>query len=191
MPPDFINEHALWGPLFALGVLVALALAAGVIQFIFRRVLSRRMRTAPDALDTQMLATVRGPSVLFILILGLVLSFVVLTGLTHENYEFMEGWDKWARKGWLILVIAEVSYLASNLAQVILAWYIRTIASRDSATSLEAKLLPPIRRVLPITVYSIAILVALDGLDVSISPMLAGFGIGGLDCCTSRPAYTE
>ena len=180
MPPDFINRDVLWGPLFALGVFVALALAAGLIQVIFRLVLSRQMRTAPDALDTQMLATVRGPSVLFIMILGLVLSFVVFTGLTHENYEFMEGWDKWARKAWLVLIIAEVSYLASNLAQVMLAWYIRTVASRSTATSLEAKLLPPVRRILPITVYAIGLLIALDGLEVSISPLLAGFGIGGL-----------
>ena len=180
MSPDFINEDALWGPLFALGVFAALALAAGLIQFIFRIVLSHRMKTAPDGLDTQMLATVRGPSVLFILILGLVLSFVVLTGLTHENYDFMEGWDRWARKAWLVLIIAEVSYLASNLAQVILAWYIRTVASQATATSLEAKLLPPVRRILPITVYAIGLLIALDGLEVSISPLLAGFGIGGL-----------
>ena len=180
MPPDFINGDALWGPLFALGVFVFAVLAAGVIQLIFRLVLSRRMSTAPNALDVQVLATVRGPSVLFIIILGLVLSFVVLTGLTHENYEFMEGWDKWARKTWLVLIIAEVSYLASNLAQVMLAWYIRTIAARSSTTTLEARLIPPIKRVLPITVYAFGLLIALDGLNVSISPLLAGFGIGGL-----------
>ena len=142
MPPDFINGDALWGPLFALGVFVFAVLAAGVIQLIFRLVLSRRMSIAPDALDVQVLATVRGPSVLFIIILGLVLSFVVLTGLTHENYEFMDGWDKWARKAWLVLIIAEVSYLASNLAQVMLAWYVRTIAARSSTTTLEARLIP-------------------------------------------------
>ena len=180
MPPDFINGDALWGPLFALGVFVFAVLAAGVIQLIFRLVLSRRMSIAPDALDVQVLATVRGPSVLFIIILGLVLSFVVLTGLTHENYEFMDGWDKWARKAWLVLIIAEVSYLASNLAQVMLAWYVRTIAARSSTTTLEARLIPPIKRVLPITVYAFGLLIALDGLNVSISPLLAGFGIGGL-----------
>ena len=180
MPPDFINGDALWGPLFALGVFVFAALAAGVIQLIFRLVLSRRMSIAPDALDVQVLATVRGPSVLFIIILGLVLSFVVLTGLTHENYEFMDDWDKWARKAWLVLIIAEVSYLASNLAQVMLAWYVRTIAARSSTTTLEARLIPPIKRVLPITVYAFGLLIALDGLNVSISPLLAGFGIGGL-----------
>ena len=33
---------------------------------------------------------------------------------------------------------------------------------------------------LPLAIYSIALLVALDGLGVAISPLLAGFGIGGL-----------
>ena len=60
-----------------------------------------------------------------------------------------------------------------------MAWYIRTIAAR-TGVALETKLLPPVRRMLPVVIYGVAAMIALDSLDVSISPLLAGFGIGGL-----------
>ena len=179
MPPEFINEHQVWGPLFALGVFMALAVAALVVQVVFKIVLGHRVARAPEALDTQLLTVVRGPSLLFLMILGLVLGFAVLTGLEHPSYAFMDGWDVWARNVWVVVVIAEVSYLASHVAQVLVVWAAR-MASDGAAESLELKLLPPIRRTLPILIYGIGLLVALDGLGISISPLLAGFGIGGL-----------
>ena len=179
MTPDFISESSLWGPLYALGVFAVLVLVAAIAQAAFHLVLRRRMRRAPDALDTQILSTVRGPAVLFIVLLGLFLGFLNLTSLTSPTFDVLEGWDKWVRKGWVVVIVTEVSYLASHLTQVLIAWYLRAVAAR-TATDLDAKLLPPIRRVLPLTIYAVGALVALDSLDVPISPLLAGFGIGGL-----------
>ena len=179
MPPDFIKESELWGPLFALGVFAALLLLAVVIQFVFHFVLRHRERTAPEGLDTQVVATVKGPSVLFIVILAPLLGFIVLTELTTPTWDFMDGLDTWARRAWSLVVIFEVSYLVSHVTQTLLAWYIRSIAARIDV-GLENKLLPPVRRVLPLVIYAVALLVALDSLDVAISPLLAGFGIGGL-----------
>ena len=41
-------------------------------------------------------------------------------------------------------------------------------------------MLPTLRRVLPITIYAIGVLIAIDSFGVSVSPILAGLGIGGL-----------
>ena len=179
MTPDFISESILWGPLYALGVFAALVLVAAIAQAVFQLVLRRRMRSAPDALNTQILSAVRGPTVLFIVLLGLFLGFLVLTSLTSPTFDVLDGWDTWVRKAWVVVIVAEVSYLASHLTQFLIAWYLRAIAAR-TATDLDAKLLPPIRRVLPLTIYFVGALVALDNLDISISPLLAGLGIGGL-----------
>ena len=179
MTPDFISESSVWGPLYALGVFAVLVLVAAIAQAAFQLVLRRRMRSAPDALDTQILSTVRGPAVLFIVLLGLFLGFLVLTSLTSSTFDVLDGWDAGVRKAWVVVIVAEVSYLASHLTQILIAWYLRAIAAR-TATDLDAKLLPPIRRVLPLTIYAVGALVALDSLDISISPLLAGFGIGGL-----------
>ena len=179
MTPDFINESVLWGPLYALGVFAALVLVAAIAQAVFQLVLHRRMRSAPDALNTQILSAVRGPAVLFIVLLGLFLGVLVLTSLTSPTFDVLDGWDTWVRKAWVVVIVAEVSYLASHLTQFLIAWYLRAIAARTT-TDLDAKLLPPIRRVLPLTIYFVGALVALDNLDISISPLLAGLGIGGL-----------
>ena len=179
MPPDFIQNSQLWGPIFALGVLLATLLAAAVVQVVFQIVLRRRRKAAPEALDTQIVLTLRGPIVLFIAVLGLFLGFVVLTQLTSPGYDVLAGWDVHARTVWRIVVIAEVTYLVARLTQVLISWYIQTIAAR-TATDLDAKLLPPVKRVLPLTIYAVGTLVALDSLNISISPLLAGLGIGGL-----------
>ena len=179
MTPDFISESSLWGPLYALGVFAVLVLVAAIAQAAFQLVLRRRMPSAPDALDTQIVSAVRGPAVLFIVLLGLFLGFLALTGLTSPTFDVLDGSDTWVRKAWVVVIIVEVSYLASHLTQVLIAWYLRAIAAR-TASDLDAKLLPPIRRVLPVTIYAVGALIALDSLDISIRPLLAGFGIGGL-----------
>ena len=179
MPPGFIKESALFGPLFALGVFGVLGLAAAVVQVSLTVIIRHRMRTAPEALDTALLTTLRGPLVLFIALLGLFLGFVSLTGLTSPQFEALAGWDRWARKVWIVVVIAEVSYLVSHLTQAVLIWYLRAVAAR-TATALDAKLLAPVKRVLPLVIYIVGALVALDTLNISISPLLAGLGIGGL-----------
>ena len=58
-------------------------------------------------------------------------------------------------------------------------WYVKKLSTSET-TKLETKLLPPIKRILPITIYAVATLIALDQLNIAISPLLAGFGIGGL-----------
>ena len=179
MPPDFIKESTLWGPIFALGVFAALLLAAAIAQTVLHVALRRREQADPGGLDTQVIRTVRGPVVLFLAILGVFLGFTSLTALTSEVYDALDGWDRWARRVWTVVVIAEVSYLASHLIQILIAWYLRTIAAR-TATDIDEKLLPPVRRILPLVIYSVGTLVALDSIGIPISPLLAGFGIGGL-----------
>ncbi len=179
MPPDFIRESELWGPLFALGVFAAMLLAAAIAQIVLQLILKHRKRADPESIDTQVLKTVRGPVVLFLVIAGIFLGFTSLTAVTSERYDVLDGWDRWARKAWVVVVIAEVSYLASHLTQILIAWYLRTIAVR-TVSDIDAKLLPPVRRLLPLVVYSVGTLVALDSIGIPISPLLAGFGIGGL-----------
>ena len=179
MPPDFIKESELWGPLFALGVFASILLIAAVAQLVFHLMLKTRRRLGPDNLDTEIIAAVRGPVVLFIAILAPLLGLIVLTQLTTPAWDFVQGFDVWARRVWSIVVIFEVAYLVSHVAQTLLAWYVRSIELQIHA-GLGDKLLPPIRRVLPMVIYTIALLIALDSLGIAISPLLAGLGIGGL-----------
>lgn len=183
MIPEFIRISPLWGPLFAIGVFGSLLLLASVVSLGTRAVLNHR--TDPDPLDDHvpldilLLTTLRGPLVFFISVMGLLLGFIVLTELTHPAFDVLDGLNEWTRRAWGILVIAAASYLASHLAYFVLDWYVKAYAARTD-TNLDNAVLPPLKRVIPLIIYSIGALVALNSLGISISPILAGAGIGGL-----------
>jgi hypothetical protein len=108
------------GPLFALGVFAALLLAAAIVQVVFQVMLKHRLRAAPEALDTQIVGSIKGPAVLFIIILGPLLGFITLTELKTPTWDSLDGLDVWARRVWALVVIGEVSYLASHVSQALL-----------------------------------------------------------------------
>ena len=110
---------------------------------------------------------------------GFVLGFMVLTGLTHPTFDFFNNLDEWTRNIWRIVVIAAVSYLIAHLTYFSLDWYIKNYAARTD-TQFDDAILPPLRRVLPLVVYAVGVLMVLNSVGVSISPLLAGAGIGGL-----------
>ncbi len=170
---------ATWGPVIAVLTALALFLIAGLAQLVFSVVIGHRGRSNPDALDLRILTTARGPVVLFLLLLGVFLGYVVLSRLTHPAFEFFRGTLDWAARGWLVIVIIEVSYLVSHILQALIQWYLENIADRTT-TDLDEKLLPQVRRVTPILVYAIGVLTVLDVIGISITPMIAGLGIGGL-----------
>ncbi len=129
--------------------------------------------------NDQILSSVRGPVVLFLVVSGLFLGFLTLTKLTHPTYDTLNGLDEWTLKIWFFVFIAEMSYQALHLLQDLLDWYAENIAAR-TYVNWDDTLIPPIKRVLPLTIYAFGGLIALNGLGVSISPLLAGLGIGGL-----------
>jgi small-conductance mechanosensitive channel len=179
MLPDYVVESALWGSLYALGVVAASLTIATVVHLMFVAIIKRRRHIHPDGLDVDMFQTIKGPAVLFVIIMGLFLAYMTLTQITHPSYEIVYGRDSWAKNTWLILAIIQVSYLGSHLIQTMMTWYLHNIATQ-TATDLDDKLIPPLRRVAPLIVYSIASLLVLDVIGIAITPMLAGLGIGGL-----------
>ena len=77
------------------------------------------------------------------------------------------------------MVIAEVTYLGYHVLNVSITWYIRNVAARTE-TKLDDRLLPPLRRILPLVAYAIGTLFALTAMGIPISPIWAGLGIGGI-----------
>ena len=62
---------------------------------------------------------------------------------------------------------------------MVLTWYITRVASKTE-TKLDDRLIPPIKRILPLVIYSLGTLAILTSLGIPISPIWAGLGIGGL-----------
>ena len=90
-----------------------------------------------------------------------------------------EGWhDNLGRAGAVTLILIGARGLVKVFGAVT-DWYSETWAS-STLTNLDDRMLPVVRRIVPITLYGVGFLVALDTLGVSISPLLGGLGITGL-----------
>ena len=179
MLPPIISESEFWGPLTAASVFLLLLIVSGIVNIIFKFVIRRWQRNAPGSLYIHILETIKGPIVLFIALAGLFSGLLILTALKTPGFAVIAPLDPWIRKAWLVVVIAEATYLIYHLLDALLVWYIRTMAAR-TATDLDDRLLPPLRRLLPLLAYSIGTLLALSALGISISPIWAGLGIGGI-----------
>ena len=179
MLPPFISQWEWAGPLSAALIFAAFLIAAGVANVVMRVFLGRVARLTPGTLDEELLTVVRGPVVLFITLSGLFLALLILTNLDSPRYALIAGFDDQIRRAWLVVVIAEVAYLLYHLLDATMTWYIQSVA-QTTETQLDDRLLPPLKRIMPLLVYSLGFLMALSVLNIPISPILAGLGIGGL-----------
>ena len=179
MLPPFIAQSEWGGALTAAIVFAAFLLASGVANIVFRVFLSRIASRIPGTLDEELLNVTRGPVVLFIALSGLFVALLILTGLHSPRFELIAGYQDYVLRAWLVVIIAEVAYLIYHLMDAAMTWYIQKVAV-TTETELDDRLLPPLKRVLPLVVYSLGFLMALSVLNIPISPILAGLGIGGL-----------
>ncbi len=179
MLPPFIVQSEWGGALTAAIVFVAFLLASGITNIVFRVFLSRIASRIPGTLDEELLNVTRGPVVLFIALSGLFVALLILTSLHSPRYELIAGYQDYVLRAWLVVLIAEVAYLIYHLMDAALTWYIQKVAT-TTETELDDRLLPPLKRIMPLLVYSLGFLMALSVLNIPISPILAGLGIGGL-----------
>lgn len=107
----------------------------------------------------------------FIVILGGTLSLLL--------WPDAEGlYDNVGRAGTVALVLVGARILVKVFGAVA-DWYSETWAL-STLTHLDDRMLPVVRRVIPITFYGIGFLIALDTVGISISPLLGGLGLTGL-----------
>ena len=179
MLPPFISQSEWGGPVSAAMAFALFLVAAGVVNVLIRVLVRRWARRTPGTLDEELLNVVRGPLVLFIALSGLFIALLILTNLDSPRYTLIAGYGDYIQRIWLVVVILEVAYLIYHLLDAALTWYIQKVAA-TTETTLDDRLLPPLRRIMPLAVYSLGFLMALSVLNIPISPILAGLGIGGL-----------
>tara|TARA_B100000949_G_scaffold149592_1_gene131429 strand:+ start:28 stop:1101 length:1074 start_codon:yes stop_codon:yes gene_type:complete len=124
----------------------------------------------------------KGPLVVFFIVSGFLWSLSLLDIVAGDLV--LEGSDrKWLNDSllttWGVLVIVILTISFSRITSVFLDWYSRKILKK-TATELDDKLVPPLKRILPIIIYLLGALQLLGYFGFSISPILAGLGIGGI-----------
>lgn len=179
MVPEAISESLIWGPVFALGVLLVMSLFAVITNIILSLTLKYRTIRNSESIDIQLIGAVKGPIMLSIIFSGVALGIVSLMQIDDPYFDVARDMETWVQRIWSISIVAVITYGISRTLQSVLTWYVKELASKTT-TTLDDKFIPIVNRILPVLVYTLGLLIILDILTVPISPLLAGLGIGGL-----------
>ncbi len=155
----------------AVGILISLIAAVVFYKLIFPLIL-RVTQWTPTDLDTRMLSATRWPLTMAIVILGVYLSVVITLDLDTGQRDQA---DTIAGLLGIVLGVLVVVALFSNAMD----WYLENLADRTHHL-VDLRLFPLLRRVSVVIIYGLGALLILDLLDINISPLIAGLGIGGL-----------
>lgn len=140
-------------------------------KLIFRLVLHMSQWT-PSDLDSRMMRATHWPLTVGILVLGV---YVAITA----SFDLTLGQQSGADKGAGLLGIALGIFAVVGVVSRGIDWYLENLASRTQHV-IDVKLIPLLRRGAVALIYGVGLLLILDLLGISISPLIAGLGLGGL-----------
>ena len=179
MIPDIVRVSEIGGFVAVALVVVTVLVAAAVAHVVFSLLIRYSRRDGRDALDTRVLRASRGPVVMLLVSLALFLGYLTMTQLEHPRFRFFDTHDLAALRVWLVVVIVLACYLGSHVLQELARWYVGRIPQR-AMSGFNDRLLAQMRWIIPIIVYTIGVLTALDVIGIAITPLVAGLGIGGI-----------
>lgn len=148
---------------------VAIFLITVILGYIIRRVLFKKLirlsRNTASAIDDIIIESIRSPFIIWFIMLG------IYFGL--EVSQMPEGVIHIAGKIMLILGILSVTLVLANISTKFIKEYSRKIQTALPITSLT-------QNISRLIIFVIGILIILNSLGVSITPILATLGVGGL-----------
>jgi len=158
-----------WG--ISAGIFSGFLLLAFASKFILTSVVSIFTRKTKMIIDDLIIKALTAPVFVVLIASGVWIALARLPGLA--NYLDV------IHKGFIIIYIAIVAVALVRVAHALLEWYGTEIAARTE-TDIDDRLVPIFRRIIDVIIYVIAFMVMLSRLNIDISPILAGLGIGGL-----------
>jgi len=171
MQPQFASGPPLLEAAWAAGVLLISGLVAWLILFGMRHIEPRLKKRFKSTLPIQIFESLSRPVFLLVVSQGLLLAL--------SSLSYLEPWRNILGAASIAVVIILVTYALAQTGGVLLVWYMRGSRVRRKAR-VDEGLVRFLRRIMVLIIYAIGILVLLDYLDISITPIVAGLGIGGL-----------
>ena len=155
-------------------------IGGGILFRIFAGMFLKRMESKEAfPIAGIVLKSVKNPASILLVSVGILLAYLIIIDIPIDLLVSLSGSGDLAIGTWQIVAIALGTLTTAHLCDALIEWYIINIAAKTN-TTFDDTLLPTLRRVLPITIYAIGVLIAIDSFGVSVSPILAGLGIGGL-----------
>ncbi len=167
-----LDDPAWLEPAIAAGIfLFSVALSLAFYRLLFPLIL-RITHWTPTDLDSRMLVVLRRPVTFGIVVLGGYLAFTVPLDPSSGQQNAI---DTIGALLGIVLGVVAVASIVSNA----LDWYSDNVTPATRA-GVQSRLLPLFRRIATVIVYGLGGLLILDQLNINISPLIAGLGLGGL-----------
>ncbi len=161
-----------WLPLSSLSIFILSVVVALAFNKLAYPIVLKFTNFTPTDLDVRMVGAFRRPLTLGIMLAGLYFSVVLSFEMSPTARHVF---DHGSGILGLTLGVFALTGAVSNLFQ----WYTEEI-SPHTASTLDDRLMPMARRIVMALIYALGALLVLDLLNVNISPLIAGLGLGGL-----------
>ncbi len=157
--------------------LYALFIAAGAIiigkllYWIIQKTLKVYTKKTDNDLDFIFIDMIEEPISLAVTLFGLWFAIDILT--------LSAGADKFINSVFYFVVIFNIAWFATRLFDAIIEKYI-VPKVKESETDLDDILLPIIRKLVNVSIWTITIVIGIDNAGYNVTTMITGLGIGGL-----------
>ena len=152
-------------------VLISLVAALIFYKLVFPAIIGLT-RFTPSDLDTRMLNATRRPLTAGVVLLGVYLALMIPLDLDAGQKDRVD-----TVIGLLGIVIGVL--VAVAIVSNFIDWYLENLATRTQHV-VDLRLFPLLRRISVVLIYGLGGLLILDLLNINISPLIAGLGLGGL-----------
>lgn len=166
-----LEDHVWVDPVIGLIVFGIAILVSALSHYVIIPLAQRLSHHTETELDDLVFRTIRRPVSLIIMVLGGYLAVIIPTDLTAAQQSAVNSLFAAA-------AIMSVVLLIGRVLAVTLDWYIAGLGATQRGAG--AHIIPMLRRLVVMAVYIIGGLLALETLGISISPLIAGLGLGGL-----------
>ena len=155
----------------ALGLIITSVVIAKFIYILIGGSIKKLTKKTKNEFDDLVVDMIEEPFVFALIILGIWYSLQTLN--LHPMAEALIG------KAYYVLIIFNIAWAVTRLMDAIIEKYILPLVS-DSESKLDDQLMPVIRKGIKVSIWIVAILVALNNAGYNVGAVLASLGIGGL-----------
>ena len=165
-------NHTGWLAAVSAMIVLGGALVAFVVHKAVYPLVIRITSQTPTSLDARIIIATRAPVNLAVLLVAIYLAIILPWNLPQAALDIIN-------IGARLVGVFVMGWIITQGIGAVSEWYAEEIAPHTKS-ELDDRLIPLARRVATGIVIALGILVALDQLNVNISPLIAGLGLGGL-----------
>ena len=165
----FGNTFLSWS--YALGIVVLFVLISKIFIYISNNILPKLTAKTKSDFDDILIDLAHAPLSFFIIVIGFVVAFQVLTFDDIVNNYFYNAIK--------LLLMIDIAWFALKFVDSFFERIVKPI-TKKTKTDLDDQLVPWLKKSLKIVIVFMGVIIILDNMGIDVMALLAGLGIGGI-----------